>query len=388
MSVGAIDVMSRPCFLLCGGGTGGHLTPGLSVAEELRRRLPEARLVFAGTGRGREREWVERHGFEFYRLPAAPWGVHPVKAAAFATRTAVGVMSALYLETRVAPDMVIGLGGYGALAPGLAAVMTGRPLALLEQNAYPGKANRLLSKWAREVHCAWDVAAEHFQYPDRVRATGNPIRRALRENPDRKAAEKFGLSPDKRTLLVLGGSQGAAAVNFALIEALDLMADCAPWLQILHSAGYITYEEVRGAYEDTPIRHCVLPFIDDMASAYAVADFAISRAGGTSLAEITAAGLPSALVPLPIAANDHQRANARVLKEAGAAIVVEQSELTAECVNELARTLIRDEQALARMAKASRALGAPDAAETIVDHLLRTLEQSQEAKAGDGRRVA
>ena len=143
------------CVLFCGGGTGGHLTPGLSVAEEVRRRRPDARLVFAGTGRGREAEWVAQHGFEHHIVPAAPWGLAPGRAARFAWKTFTGMVHSLLLEKRIHPDLVIGLGGYGSLAPGLAAVLAGRPLVLLEQNAIPGKANRLLSRWAKRVCVAW-----------------------------------------------------------------------------------------------------------------------------------------------------------------------------------------------------------------------------------------
>jgi UDP-N-acetylglucosamine--N-acetylmuramyl-(pentapeptide) pyrophosphoryl-undecaprenol N-acetylglucosamine transferase len=361
----------RPCFLFCGGGTGGHLTPGLSAAIEIRRRLPDARILFAGTGRGREETWVRKHGFEFETLWASPWGASPWRAARFAVRTTGGLVGALRLETRLGASVVIGLGGYGALAPGLAAAICRIPLLLMEQNAVPGKANRLLSGWAREVYCAWGTAAAHLHRPDRAIVTGNPIRPELRGQGPANAARVFGLSPDRRTLLVMGGSQGAAAVNKAVVQALDALTDCAGWLQILHATGAPTYESVRDAYARSPIPHAVLPFIEDMAAAYAAADLVLSRAGGTSLAEITAAGLPSALVPLPIAAHDHQTANARVLAEAGAALIVPQQELTAERVADLARTLLQDETRLREMSRAARRLGTPDAADAVADRILR-----------------
>ena len=386
MTLRRTEEIDQLCVLFCGGGTGGHLTPGLSVAEEFRRRRPEARLVFAGTGRGREREWVASHGFEYHVVPAAPWGLAPGRAVRFAWKTFTGMAHSLLLEGRIHPDLVVGLGGYGSLAPGLAAVLGGRPAVLLEQNAIPGKANRLLSRWAKRVCVAWEDAAPYLKRPERVRVTGNPIRPALRTAPEPDAARRFGLAPDRPILLVMGGSLGAAAVNFAVTGALQRLAACAPSLQVLHSAGRVTYGHVAAAYRDAPLPHRVLPFIDDMAAAYAAADFVLCRAGGTSLAEITAAGLPSALVPLPIAANDHQTANARVLERAGAALIIEQTRLTPDRILELARTTLTDPKALADMGRASRELGAPDAAERVVDEMLGLLHGSADDDAR--RRVA
>ena len=385
------DILSQdrpPCILFCGGGTGGHLMPGLSVAEEIRGRLPEARLAFAGTGRGREHEWVTDRGFEFHGLPAAPWGAGLAKAARFACRTMAGLVGALLLEGRLSPHVVVGLGGYGSLAPGMAAALGRRRLVLMEQNAIPGKANRLLSRWACEVYCAWDDASPHFKRPERVHAIGNPIRRSLLAKPCEDAARAFGLSPGKRTLLVMGGSLGAAAVNFAVTGALARLAEFAPCLQILHSAGSVTYEQVAAAYVDSPIQHCVRPFIRDMAAAYAVADLALCRAGGTSLAEITAGGVPAVLIPLPIAANDHQNANARVLERAGAAVVVDQRDLTPDRVVRIARELLTDERSLAAMSRAGRGIGVPDAAERVADRIIALLEQDELGAPRADRSVA
>lgn len=373
----------RPCFLFCGGGTGGHLTPGLASAEEIRRRLPHARLIFAGTGRQDERQWVLRHGFEFVRATSAPWGLGPVRTARFLTCNAAGVAGALALQARLRPAAVVGLGGYGALAPGLAAALVGRPLVLLEQNAIPGKANRMLSRWAREVLCAWEEAREGLRRPERAIVTGNPIRRELREPVDRQAAaQRFGLDPAKRTLLVMGGSQGAAALNLAVAEALGLLGDCADWLQAIHATGQPTFEPVRAAYMTSGLRHCVKPFFQDMASAYAAADFVLCRAGGTSLAEIAAAGLPAALVPLPIAAEDHQRENARILERAGAAVLVDQKDLTPHAVADLVRSHLGDERRREKMAAASLALGRSDAAGSVAERLLAMMEETAAESSG------
>jgi len=365
----------RPCFLFCGGGTGGHLTPGLSVAEEVRKRFPQSRLVFVGTGREREAEWVHEHGFEFRTLPASPWGPSPWRAARFALRTTGGLFAAMRLLKELRPDAVVGLGGYGALAPGLAAAIRRVPLALMEQNAIPGKANRVLSHWASAVYCAWGAAVPHLKHPERAVVSGNPIRPALRSGLAARAPEKFGLSPAKRTLLVIGGSQGSAAVNAAVCEALLHLDDCAPWLQVLHAAGAVTYERVRQAYDRCRVQHAALPFIRDMASAYATADLVIGRAGGTTLAEITAAGLPALLVPLPIAADDHQTANARILEQAGAAVIIPQERLEPLDLARRVRELMLDEARRDRMAQASRGLGVPEAARTVANRIIHFIQE-------------
>lgn len=377
-------IAENPCYLFCGGGTGGHLTPGLALAEEIRLRQPHARVIFAGTGRNGEREWVLRHGFVFLRASSAPWGLGPLRTPRFFACNAAGLAGALALQMRVRPAAVVGLGGYAALPHGAVAGLTGRTLALLEQNAVPGKTNRQLSRWAREVFCAWGDAREGLRHPERAFVTGNPIRKSLRQPVEPETAvRRFGLDPKKRTLLVMGGSQGAAAVNMAVIGALPLLADCTDWLQVLHLAGHVTFERVREAYQTSGLRHCVKPFTEDMAFAYAAADFVVCRAGGTSLAEISAAGLPSALVPLPIAAEDHQTANARIFERAGAALLVPQTELTPESVAELVRSVLGDDRRRTEMAAASRMLGRPLAAEAAADRLLAAVEEAALQKSGD-----
>jgi len=169
--------------------------------------------------------------------------------------------------------------------------------------------------------------------------------------------------------MIMGGSQGAAAINLAVVGALGRLSRFASWLQIIHATGEVTYERVRQAYARTPLQHVVLPFIEDMAGAYAAADLVIGRAGGTSLAEITAVGLPAVLTPLPIATDDHQSANARVLADAGAALIVPQDQLTPDRVASLARSMLLDNARLERMARASRRIGAPAAAAAVVDRI-------------------
>ena len=246
----------------------------------------------------------------------------------------------------------------------------------MEQNALPGKVNRALSWWAREVHVPWAGTEDYFAYPDRVQVTGNPVRQDLDRPPSRRLAARFGLSPRKKTLLVMGGSQGAQALNRVVVESLAGLEAEAPWLQILHSTGAAGYEEVRAAYGRSAVRAAVRPFIEDMSSAYAVSDLALCRAGGTTLAELTTQGVPALLVPLPSSANDHQRRNASRLAGAGAALIVDQADLTPDPFVRIALSLLRNSPCLLRMRAASLRLGRPQATRNVTRRLLNLLPKA------------
>ena len=375
----------RLTVLFAGGGTGGHLMPGLSVAENLRNRFPDTRAVFVGTSKRMEKEIVTKHRFEFYSLPCLSWKGPAFDAPKWMVRSVGGLVGALKLVQQIQPDIVVGLGGHAALAPSLAGVLSNIPLALLEQNAVPGKVNRWLSWWSREIYVPWAGLDEVFYYPDRVHVTGNPVRQGMEQPHKRRLATQFGLSPRKRTLLVTGGSQGAQFINRTAVAALDKLSAESSWLQILHAAGEAGYEEVRAAYEKCAIRSAVYPFIDDMATAYALCDLTICRAGGTTLAELTAQGVPAVLIPLPSAANNHQRRNADQLARHGAAIIADQSDLTPERLARLALSLLTNQQCLSRMRASSLKLGRPAAAGNVAGRLLDLIGQG--ASSGSLRAV-
>lgn len=357
--------------LFAGGGTGGHLLPGLSVAQELRRMHGNrVRAVFAGTDNGMERGMVEARGFEFAGLPNMRLDRSLLGMPRWAFRSVGGLVGARRLVTRLTPDVAVSLGGHAALAPSVAAVLAGIPLALMEQNAIPGKTNRWLSWWAAEAYAPWSGIEPMFARPERVRVTGNPIRTELMQRPGREeAAATFGLDPSRRTLLVMGGSLGALAVNRAVVDALPHLEAEADRVQILHGTGKVSYDEVRAGYDGRRVRSAVLPFIEDMGAAYAACDLVLCRAGGTSLAELTALGIPAVLVPLPIAANDHQRRNAQVVAGAGAALVLEQEDLDGRRLAAFLLNLLDNALCLTRMRAASLALGRPNAAAEIAQRL-------------------
>ena len=249
------------------------------------------------------------------------------------------------------------------------------PVAVMEQNAIPGKTNKLLAWWAREVYVPWPGIESMFAYPERVLVTGNPVRADLLKPRGRQAAAQFGLDPHKKTLLVMGGSQGAQFINRTVTEALPRLEAEASWFQLLHGAGALNYEEVKKAYEGRKLQASVLPFIEDMAAAYASCDLVLCRAGGTTLAELTALGVPAVVVPLPLAANDHQRRNASAVAGAGAALLMDQADMAGGRLMSVLLNLINNESCLARMRAASLRLGRPGAALNVVKRLVGLLPE-------------
>ena len=359
----------RFTVLFGGGGTGGHLMPGLSVAEALRSQCPDCRPVFAGTDRPLERELVEGRGFEFHALPSLRLPKSAFEAPVWPKRVAGGLLGATKLIKRVKPDVAVSLGCYAAVAPSLAARLAGVPLVVMEQNAYPGKVSRLLSWWACEIYAPWPGLEAYFAWPERVVVTGNPVHPRFAHRRDRGAAAVFGLAPRAQTLLVHGGSQGAHAINEAMISALPRLKREIPDLQVIHGTGRADHQAVQEAYARNGIRAAVIPFIEDMASAYAAADLAVCRAGGTTLAELTVQGVPALLVPLPIAANDHQRRNATRMASAGAAVILDQEGLSAGSLCEALGNLFDNAPLIERMRDSAARLGIPDATENVVRQL-------------------
>ncbi len=348
--------------LLCGAGTGGHLYPGIAVAQELRRRRPTARVVFAGTGRALEMREVGRHGFEHERVRSA--GLKRKSVGALARGLALLPLSAWdawRVLSRVRPDLVIGLGGYSSGAVVLLAACRRTPTLVLEQNALPGVTNRLLARVVTAAAVSHDVALPYFR--GKAFVSGNPVRAGF-------AASAPKSTPGARVhLLVIGGSQGAHAINVAMIGAARSFAARADTLAVTHQTGEQDWQEVRQAYDRAGLVARVEPFFQDMVELMGDADVVVCRAGATTLAELAAMGRPALLVPLPGAADGHQRVNAEVLARDGAAELLPQEELTGETLAARVLALVRDEARRHRMAAAARALATPDAARLIVDRV-------------------
>jgi UDP-N-acetylglucosamine--N-acetylmuramyl-(pentapeptide) pyrophosphoryl-undecaprenol N-acetylglucosamine transferase len=348
--------------VIAGGGTGGHLYPGVAVAREILRRDPQAQITFAGTERGIEARVVPREGFELDLLRSA--GLKGKSAASLVRGLLLLPLSGLdasQIISRRSPDLVIGVGGYSSGPVVLAAALRGIPTLLLEQNAVPGLTNRLLARYVSAAAVTFDSTASYFGR--RAFVAGNPVRpEFLAEN----------LSPAVRPpgpprVLIFGGSQGAHAINVAMVEAAPQLAALAGGMAITHQTGERDLELVSDGYSRAGLAARVEPFLFAMDREVSAADLVVCRAGATTLAELTAAGRPSLLVPLPTAADDHQRKNAVVLERAGAAEVIEQKRMTGALLAERITALVGDDTKLTAMALAARSLARPDAAMVIAD---------------------
>ena len=353
-------------LLVAGGGTGGHLFPGLALAEEVKTRHPRNDVLFVGSARGLEAKVVPKAGF-----PLELIGVGPLKGqGAFGFVRGLGRVPRALLQSmavlrRFDPDVVVGVGGYASGPAVMAAWMLRIPTAVQEQNALPGMTNRLLGRFARAIFIAFEEARPFFPV-GRTHLLGNPIRRAFLVN------YLHSKSPGARlSILVTGGSQGAHGLNTRVADAVERLAPAlGPRLRILHQTGVKDLDGVRARYErlsSTGIEVSATPFIDDMAGAYAEADLLVCRAGATTIAELTVCKKPAILVPFPFAADDHQTVNARSLVQAGAALLMQERDLTGEALAAELRALESDRPRLTRMARASGLLGRPEAAREIAD---------------------
>ena len=353
-------------LLIAAGGTGGHVYPGIAIAEEWMRLNPGSVVTFVGTSRGVEVKAVPQAGFAF----------RAIDARGFPRRPGVGFLRALWAFGKsffqvaaiirdVKPHVVVATGGYVSGPVGLWARLLGIPLVLQEQNSVPGAANRWLSLIASEVHISFIESRSYFRRRNNLKVSGNPIRASLLRQDRTSAYETLGLDPARRTLLVFGGSRGAASINRAVLGALPGLA-AIPDLQIIWQTGSEDFESVKpqAAQARLPVR--AFAYLDQMERAYAVADLALCRSGAMTITELTACGVPAILVPYPYAAGDHQTQNARGLVDRGAAELIPDAALTSEELLRHVGALFRDEPRLRRMARNARAFSRTNAAERIV----------------------
>jgi UDP-N-acetylglucosamine--N-acetylmuramyl-(pentapeptide) pyrophosphoryl-undecaprenol N-acetylglucosamine transferase len=361
--------MKPPAVVIAGGGTGGHLYPGIAVARELLRRVPDAVVTFAGTARGIESRVVPREGFALDVLRSVGLkGTSPVALARGLALLPVSGMDAWRIVSKRKPDLVIGVGGYSSGPVVLAAAVRGIPTLLLEQNAVPGLTNRLLSRLVSAAAVTFDSTVAFFG--SRGFVAGNPVRPEFfaAEGTHESTAGRNGAGAPR--ILIFGGSQGAHAINMAMVEAAPGLVARAGGVAITHQTGERDLAAVRDGYRAAGLDARVEPFLYEMHREMRAADILVCRAGATTIAEFTAAGKPAILIPLPTAADDHQRRNAQVLAEAGAADLIEQKDLTGERLAGRIAALAADPARLARMAAGARRFARPDAARAIVDRAL------------------
>ncbi|MCP4572431.1 MAG: undecaprenyldiphospho-muramoylpentapeptide beta-N-acetylglucosaminyltransferase [bacterium] len=353
-------------ILITGGGTGGHVYPGLAVAEALQRLAPEVEVRFAGTKRGLESVLVPRAGYRLHTLPASGLrGMGGRGRLLFLLNFVGGVLRSLLLLLSWRPDALLATGGFVGAPVAVAARMLGVPCALQEQNAVPGSANRLVARWARRVYLGFGEAARWFGKA-RVVETGNPVRAAF----SAAAGADTTAAADPRRVLVFGGSRGARTLNRALEEAAAVwIHGDAPELRI--QTGTTDRDRVAAAWSAAdPARVRVDAYIEDMAAALAWADLVVCRAGAMTLAELQASGRPAVLVPFPHATDNHQLRNAEACAAAGAAVVLQDEDCQAGALTAMVSGLLADPDRLAAMGRAARGLARPAAAATIAADLL------------------
>jgi UDP-N-acetylglucosamine--N-acetylmuramyl-(pentapeptide) pyrophosphoryl-undecaprenol N-acetylglucosamine transferase len=350
-----------PTVLIAAGGTGGHLFPGIAVADELVRRDAATRVVFAGTPKGLESRLVPKAGYALELLPILPLnGVGLLRMLKGLVALPWGLLRSAGLVLRLRPVSVLGVGGYAGGPVTLLAALLGVRAVILEPNAKPGFTNRVLKPFAHAAACAYEEARVAFG-PKGV-LTGNPVRGGFAALPPKEHREPL-------TLLAFGGSQGSRVLNQALVAALPHLPG-EERLRIVHQAGPAMRDEVEAAYRAAGRAAEVVAFLDDMEVRFAEADLVLSRSGATTCAELTVAGKAAILVPFALAADDHQRTNARALEAAGAARMLEEKDLSGESLAAAVRALVEGPGRIAAMEEAARRFGRPDAAARVADLLL------------------
>jgi UDP-N-acetylglucosamine--N-acetylmuramyl-(pentapeptide) pyrophosphoryl-undecaprenol N-acetylglucosamine transferase len=390
--------MSNESFhiVFAGGGTGGHLFPGFAVAEQLQSILPTARITMATGNKPFEHVQVNAVGFDHLKLPSHPFARGATGTWRFVKDNLSGYRRAKQFIRKTRVSLVVGLGGYASVPMAWAAASLRVPLVLLEQNAVPGRVTRWLAPRATLVCTAFDEAADYLKAAGPVRVTGNPIRAGFGRigSADgwhwpatvRKSANA-GVRPlpaASRQLVILGGSGGSRTLNEQVPRALyKVEAELTGW-RVVHQTGPRDWQATTSLYRKLGLEAIVVPFVDRIDRVLARSDLAISRSGGTTLAELAAAGLPAILLPWPKAAADHQRKNADVFAAAGAARIIDAREVTGRLDNTIAQplaALLRDAGRRQLMSEAMQTLARPNAAWHVAKMIAQTLEASAQSPA-------
>ena len=353
-------------IIIAGGGTGGHLFPGIAIAEEFNGRGAENEVLFVGTEKG----------IEARVLPKLGWPVRFISAEGIKGKGVLSKIRALYklipgffesvkVIKEFRPDAVIGVGGYASAPLLMAARFLKIRTTIHEQNALPGVTNRILGKFVNRVFISFPDSAGFF--PERkVVVSGNPLRREIVEGLQWPVVSGQWSEGKKPAILVFGGSLGAHRINMAMLEMIRQINEPDKW-KIIHQTGEKDYKEIKEGYIEADWEADVRPFIYDMPSAYGEADLVICRAGATTVAELTAAGKPAILIPYPFAADDHQRVNAESLVEAGGGVMILEKDLTGECLASEVERLLDNGDILRSMGEKARKLARLDAAKVVVD---------------------
>ena len=357
--------------IISGGGTGGHIYPGISLACEIKDRDIKNDILFVGTERGLESKLIPREGFKIVKIKAQ--GIK--RKICFENLTAIVIFLISLFQSyniikKYKPDIVIGTGGYVSGSVVLMAAILGIPTFVHEQNVIPGITNKFLSRITRATFLSFNQSKEYFSNKAKMIFTGNPIRfKNIKQNTDREY-KKFNLDSSKKTILVLGGSKGAASINRAVLQGIDLTKDVIKnnW-QVLLISGQDDYDNIMKMVGEDHKIFSIEPYLYDIEKAYSLADLVICRAGATTLAEIGAYGLPAILIPYPYATQNHQEVNARIFTREGAAILILEKDLSDKKLAQVLLDILKDKNRLEMMARKSRELGNENSAKKIVDYI-------------------
>lgn len=363
-------------FIFSGGGTGGHIYPAITLIENIKERQPQAQILYVGTKKGLEADIVPRKGIPFQTIDIEGFKRRlTAENLVVLGKALLGVAKSFKILLADRPSAVIGTGGYVSGPLLLAAALLHIPTLIQDQNAIPGITNKILSKFVDKIACGYQSSCAHFSAKKAV-FTGNPIRKDVFKYSRQQAIRELGLSMDKKTVLVTGGSRGARRINKAMPAVYAKFANNEQ-IQFLHVTGRTQYDEVFADLKDHEINLAkinnvyIKPYLYDMPMALAAADLVISRAGAIGLAEITASGLPAILVPYPYAAEDHQRLNAQALVDKKAASMIPDAQLTGERLLTELEGLLNTKECLRQMAKHSKKMGRPEATDEITRMILQ-----------------
>ncbi len=357
-------------LLLAGGGTGGHLFPAVAIAERLRFEEPESEILFVGTEKGLESRMLPGLGWPLETIEMSGWAGLGLTARLRALgRLILGFKQSRTILRQFKPDVVVGVGGYVTVPVLLAAKLLGIPFLIHEQNAWPGLANRLLGHWAKRICLSFAETDRAFHHGATI-LTGNPVRAAMEECPM--------IDAEASCLLVFGGSQGARTINRAMVAALPALADWRGKLKIVHQSGENDYATTLAAYKADGWPDVeVVPFIKEMPQAYAQATLVVCRAGATTLAELTACGRPAILVPYPHAAANHQSTNAQALVARGAALMMEEADMTPELLGKVVNDLLHDRPRVLSMSSSAYNLARRGAAARLLQECRTVLAETR-----------
>ena len=348
--------------LIAAGGTGGHVFPALAIARALQGKGQGVEVEFVGTGEGMEAEWLRSAGYP----------LHQVKIRGLKGRRGMPLLSSLgilpqaffrswKILSKIRPDVTVGVGGYVSGPVVLLSVLRGIPTLVHEQNAFPGLTNRLLAPFVNLIAYSFPESVRYLGRGKKVAFTGNPIRREILGGERGEAATRFGLEPGRTTLLFFGGSQGSSKINRSLLEALPHLLPLRERVQFLCACGERDLLAMREGFLRSGLLARIYPFIQDMASAYALADLVVSRAGASTVSELAALGKPSILVPYPHAANDHQRRNAEALARLGGARIISDQDLDGFSLAKAITELFEDSRGREEMGRSAKSMALIDA---------------------------